>query len=93
MWNLWVLKKGGILGDDMGLGKTRTCIAFLSGLFASKLISRVLVVLPKTLISHWKKELECVGLTRAVYIYHGTANSREEDLDSVKCNGGILLTT
>jgi hypothetical protein len=37
--------------------------SFLAGLFHSKLIKRALVVAPKTLLSHWIKELSVVGLS------------------------------
>lgn len=36
---------------------------FLAGLFYSRLIKRVLVVAPKTLLPHWIKELSVVGLS------------------------------
>uniref|UniRef100_A0A0A9CV76 Uncharacterized protein n=1 Tax=Arundo donax TaxID=35708 RepID=A0A0A9CV76_ARUDO len=36
--------------------------AFLTGLFHSRLVKRVLVVAPKTLLAHWTMELSVVGL-------------------------------
>lgn len=36
---------------------------FLAGLFHSRLIKRALIVAPKTLLSHWIKELSVVGLS------------------------------
>ena len=41
----------------MGLGKTLQIIAFLSGLFLCKIISRALIVCPLSLIEHWVKEI------------------------------------
>uniref|UniRef100_A0A0D9WBL7 Protein CHROMATIN REMODELING 24 n=1 Tax=Leersia perrieri TaxID=77586 RepID=A0A0D9WBL7_9ORYZ len=94
---LWVLHcrgAGGILGDDMGLGKTMQVSAFLAGLFHSRLIKRVLVVAPKTLLSHWTNELSVVGLKDKIRDYSGpNANVRNYELTYAFKEGGILLTT
>lgn len=45
----------GLLADEMGLGKTVQVIAFLSTL---QLTKPVLIVMPVSLLFHWKKELE-----------------------------------
>ncbi|EEC78323.1 hypothetical protein OsI_18057 [Oryza sativa Indica Group] len=94
---LWVLHcrgTGGILGDDMGLGKTMQVSAFLAGLFHSRLIKRVLVVAPKTLLTHWTKELSVVGLKDKIRDYSGpNANARNYELKYAFKEGGILLTT
>uniref|UniRef100_A0A0E0PG75 Uncharacterized protein n=1 Tax=Oryza rufipogon TaxID=4529 RepID=A0A0E0PG75_ORYRU len=84
----------GILGDDMGLGKTMQVSAFLAGLFHSCLIKRVLVVAPKTLLTHWTKELSVVGLKDKIRDYSGpNANARNYELKYAFKEGGILLTT
>ncbi|XP_024537177.1 protein CHROMATIN REMODELING 24 isoform X1 [Selaginella moellendorffii] len=94
LWRLHLQRRGGILGDDMGLGKTMQIAAFLCGLFHSKLIKRALIVAPKTLIPHWGKELNVVGLGRKVKDYSGTSISvRESNLDRILQAGGVLLTT
>ncbi|BAS91802.1 SNF2 domain-containing protein ENL1 isoform X2 [Oryza sativa Japonica Group] len=94
---LWVLHcrgTGGILGDDMGLGKTMQVSAFLAGLFHSRLIKRVLVVAPKTLLTHWTKELSVVSLKDKIRDYSGpNANARNYELKYAFKEGGILLTT
>lgn len=94
---LWVLHcrgTGGILGDDMGLGKTMQVSAFLAGLFHSRLIRRVLVVAPKTLLTHWMKELSVVGLKEKIRDYSGpSVNIRNSELQYAFRVGGILLTT
>ena len=43
--------------------------AFLAGLFHSRLIERVLIVAPKTLLAHWTKELSVVGLKHKIREY------------------------
>ncbi|PVH31739.1 hypothetical protein PAHAL_9G222700 [Panicum hallii] len=94
---LWVLHcrgTGGILGDDMGLGKTMQVSAFLAGLFHSRLIKRVLIVAPKTLLAHWTKELSVVGLKHKIRDYSGpSTNIRNYELQYAFKEGGILLTT
>ncbi|KAG2570023.1 hypothetical protein PVAP13_7NG414300 [Panicum virgatum] len=94
---LWVLHckgTGGILGDDMGLGKTMQVSAFLAGLFHSRLIKRVLIVAPKTLLAHWTKELSVVGLKHKIRDYSGpSTNIRNHELRYAFKEGGVLLTT
>ncbi|XP_044968733.1 SNF2 domain-containing protein ENL1-like [Hordeum vulgare subsp. vulgare] len=94
---LWVLHcrgTGGILGDDMGLGKTMQVSSFLAGLFHCRLIKRVLVVAPKTLLAHWTKELSVVGLKHKIRDYSGpSVNVRNSELQYAFKEGGILLTT
>ena len=43
--------------------------AFLAGLFHSRLIKRVLIVVPKKLLAHWTKELSVVGLKHQIREY------------------------
>ncbi|KDP31473.1 hypothetical protein JCGZ_15353 [Jatropha curcas] len=94
LWSLHCQGKGGILGDDMGLGKTMQICGFLAGLFNSKLIKRALVVAPKTLLSHWLKELSIVGLSGATREYFGTSvKARQYELQYILQDKGILLTT
>lgn len=94
LWSLHCQGKGGILGDDMGLGKTMQISGYLAGLFNSRLIKRVMIVAPKTLIPHWMKELSVVGLSQKIREYFGTnAKLREYELQYVLQDKGILLTT
>ncbi|PIA47560.1 hypothetical protein AQUCO_01400302v1 [Aquilegia coerulea] len=94
LWSLHCKRTGGILGDDMGLGKTMQICSFLAGLFHSGLIKRVLVVAPKTLLSHWAKELTAVGLSEKIREYFGTClKARQYELQYIFQNTGILLTT
>nr|XP_028949177.1 protein CHROMATIN REMODELING 24-like [Malus domestica] len=94
LWSLHCQGKGGILGDDMGLGKTMQICSFLAGLFHSRLTKRVMLVAPKTLLSHWIKELSSVGLTDKIREYYGTcAKARKYELQYVLQDKGILLTT
>ncbi|KAL5704507.1 DNA helicase [Ranunculus cassubicifolius] len=94
LWSLHSQGKGGILGDDMGLGKTMQMCSFIAGLFHSRLIKRVLVVAPKTLLSHWIKELTVVGLSAKIREYYGSSTkARQYELQYIFQDSGILLTT
>ncbi|KAJ4950878.1 hypothetical protein NE237_027710 [Protea cynaroides] len=94
LWALHCHGKGGILGDDMGLGKTMQMCSFLAGLFHSGLIKRALVVAPKTLLSHWIKELSLVGLGDKTREYFGSCvKAREYELRYILQDKGVLLTT
>ena len=67
-------KVGGCLADDMGLGKTLQIIAFLSDKQLNQGCS--LIVVPKTLLLNWKRELDKFSPLTSYYIYHGpTRNS------------------
>uniref|UniRef100_A0A8R7TR51 DNA excision repair protein ERCC-6-like protein n=2 Tax=Triticum urartu TaxID=4572 RepID=A0A8R7TR51_TRIUA len=94
LWFLHCRGTGGILGDDMGLGKTIQVSAFLAGLFHSGLIRRVLVVVPKTLVTHWIRELTLVGLKSNIRDCScPNVNVRKSELQYAFKEGGVLLTT
>ncbi|KAF9609750.1 hypothetical protein IFM89_018198 [Coptis chinensis] len=94
LWSLHCKGTGGILGDDMGLGKTMQICSFLAGLFHSGLIKRVMIVAPKTLLSHWIKELTVVGLSEKIREYYGSCvKARQYELQYIFQDKGILLTT
>ncbi len=63
-------KMGGCLADDMGLGKTLQSIALLSAILP-KAKNPVLVVLPKSLIYNWQKELEKFSPEIDFSLYYG----------------------
>ncbi|KAL6570063.1 hypothetical protein OROMI_014577 [Orobanche minor] len=94
LWSLHCNGKGGILGDDMGLGKTMQICSFIAGLFHSNLIKRVLVVAPKTLLTHWINELSTVGLSEKTREYFATCTkTRHYELQYILQDKGVLLTT
>ncbi|KAI3445101.1 hypothetical protein Pfo_001766 [Paulownia fortunei] len=94
LWSLHCKGKGGILGDDMGLGKTMQICSFIAGLFYSNLVRRVLVVAPKTLLTHWINELSTVGLSEKTREYFATCTkTRHYELQYVLQDKGVLLTT
>lgn len=68
---LFLNKLGGCLADDMGLGKTFQTIAFLSEKEIRKQIQKVLIVVPKSLLTNWKKEFEKFSSEYSMGIYHG----------------------
>eukprot|EP00201_Polytomella_parva_P001367 CAMPEP_0175085096 /NCGR_PEP_ID=MMETSP0052_2-20121109/28456_1 /TAXON_ID=51329 ORGANISM="Polytomella parva, Strain SAG 63-3" /NCGR_SAMPLE_ID=MMETSP0052_2 /ASSEMBLY_ACC=CAM_ASM_000194 /LENGTH=850 /DNA_ID=CAMNT_0016357035 /DNA_START=29 /DNA_END=2577 /DNA_ORIENTATION=+ len=93
LWSRHAQGIGGILGDDMGLGKTRQCAAFLTGLFSSSLVRRIIIAAPKTLLTHWRRELSNCGLGNITYDFYGTDCERRRSLENVRYKGGIILTT
>jgi len=78
---------GGCLADDMGLGKTLQAIALLSYIYP-KTKTPSLVVMPRTLLNNWQKELERFNPNLSFYLYY--ANNR--DAKEFK-NHNIILTT
>lgn len=79
---------GGCLADDMGLGKTFQVIAFLEDEEARKHLQKVLVVVPKSLLTNWKREFEKFSSRYRVGIYHGNRR-RELDFDRYE----VIITT
>ena len=76
---------GGCLADDMGLGKTVQTIAMLT-LVTSDTPS--LLVMPKSLIFNWEKEIARFAPKLKTYTYYGAAR----DIDAARC-AQVVLTT
>eukprot|EP00803_Ostreobium_quekettii_P000653 evm.model.scf_326.10 EVM.evm.TU.scf_326.10 scf_326:61344-71436(+) len=91
MWGLYERRQGGILADDMGLGKTRLCTSFLRGLFIGQRTRRVLIIVPKSLLSRWEEEVTHCDLQRRLFFFQGS--DREFSLRRVARHGGLLLVT
>lgn len=77
---------GACLADDMGLGKTLQIIAYLSDETFDN--SHNLVVVPKTLLINWQREIKKFLSDVPVYVYHGS----ERNIDDIK-EAKIVLTT
>jgi len=78
---------GGCLADDMGLGKTVQAIALLGRLYPG-VQEPTLIVMPRSLLFNWARELETFAPSLSVYTYH--AGSR--DWESA-ARSQIVLTT
>lgn len=62
---------GACLADDMGLGKTVQVLAYLEKLRTTQKESRVLLVLPASLLGNWLKEAEKFAPKMDVLLLHG----------------------
>lgn len=62
---------GACLADDMGLGKTVQVLAYLEKLRKSKKTSRVLLIIPASLLGNWQKEAEKFSPEMDVLLLHG----------------------
>lgn len=69
----------GLLADDMGLGKTVQVVAFLSRLLQDG--DRVLIVVPRSLLFHWRDEIERFLPGTDVLVHHGA--QRGDDFGTV----------
>lgn len=86
---LLALRKNGFgacLADDMGLGKTLQIIAFLSDETLKH--SKNLIIVPKTLLLNWYKEMNKFSPNTYTYIYHG----KDRDIDKIK-EAKVIITT
>lgn len=72
-WLKFLLQNGfgGCLADDMGLGKTFQTIAFLEDEEVKRNISKVLIIVPRSLLTNWVKELIKFSSSYQSIIYHG----------------------
>ena len=64
----------GILADDMGLGKTIQSI-FLLKKIQKKQANPTIIIMPKTLLFNWKKELETFSPELKTLVYDGPKRS------------------
>ncbi len=91
-WLKFLYENGlaGLLCDDMGLGKTHQAMALMVILREQLAIDLpILVVCPRTVISHWRNKLrEYAPVLRPVY-YHGPHRDLEESLEQ----GDVVLTS
>jgi len=87
-WLLYLYKNnfGGCLCDDMGLGKTIQILAYLSASLFDKTCN--LIIVPKTLLENWKREILKFLPDIKFYIYHHL----DRDIEQVKKHR-IILTT
>lgn len=81
--SLFERKLHGLLADEMGLGKTVQVIGLLSTLKNAK----TLIVVPTSLLFHWKKEVSLFLPDSQVAIYHGDKRSLDD------LNSEIVITT
>lgn len=89
---LFVNGFGGCLADDMGLGKTIQVIALLSEHDIQRDPGVSLVVVPKTLLFNWQREILKFNSNLRLDIYHG--DNREEVIKKVVAGKlDIVLTT
>eukprot|EP00794_Sanderia_malayensis_P018573 gene18573-20435_t len=93
LWNLFMQKRGGILGDDMGLGKTIQIIAFLTGMFDAEKVKHVLIVMPVSLIANWSQEFESWAPGIRLAKFHGAKNKRDKELLKIQNKTGIVMTS
>lgn len=70
-------KLGGCLADDMGLGKTLQTICLLASLYP-KQKKPSLIVMPKSLLFNWQKELEKFAPGLSFYVYYSAQRNLEE---------------
>lgn len=80
-------KLGGCLADDMGLGKTLQTIALLSMIYP-ECDTPTLIVMPRSLLFNWERELDRFAPAITHSTYYGTDRNLKEAL---KAN--VILTT
>lgn len=81
---------GGCLADDMGLGKTLQAITLLTEVYSQKKKDQPpsILVMPRSLIFNWEKELEKFSPTLTYYTWYGN----DRDWETAKEHNLILTT-
>ncbi len=77
----------GCLADDMGLGKTLQTITLLASIYPEEKLP-TLIVMPKSLLFNWEKELDKFAPQMSYYVYHAPGKNLEEALKS-----NLIITT
>ncbi|WP_227938276.1 DEAD/DEAH box helicase [Alkalihalobacillus deserti] len=92
MKSLHFRKVGGLLADDMGLGKTIQVIAFLSYLKEIDKLGPSLIVVPKTLMENWQKEIMkfAPSMVGSIYFHRGTERVKKVEIIKQQT---IVITT
>ncbi len=71
------IKLGGCLADDMGLGKTLQTITLLSSIYPQEK-KPTLIVMPKSLLFNWEKEIQKFNPALTFYTYYSQNREIEE---------------
>jgi SNF2 family DNA or RNA helicase/uncharacterized Zn finger protein len=84
---------GSLIADDMGLGKTLQVIAALLKFKEENRLEKekALIVVPTSLLTNWRKEIEKFAPSLVAGIYHGTARDfQPEKYDITLTSYGIV---
>ncbi|RHY32487.1 hypothetical protein DYB32_002523 [Aphanomyces invadans] len=93
LYLLYQHKVSAVLADEMGLGKTVQTIAFLA-MVCSQMKQPHLVIVPSSVLSNWKREIERFAPTLRVRTFHGSIDERNLIMDELQPGTfDILLTT
>ncbi|WP_165820930.1 DEAD/DEAH box helicase [Pueribacillus theae] len=92
MKSLQFRKIGGLLADDMGLGKTIQVISFLAYLQEINKLTPTLIVVPKTLIENWRKEIQKFAPLLVTSFYNHQGPERIKNPSQIE-KKGIVITT
>ncbi|GAA2418477.1 DEAD/DEAH box helicase [Actinomadura vinacea] len=85
---------GGILADSMGLGKTAQTLALLAAEREGKEApAPTLLIGPMSLVGNWQREAARFTPKLRVYVHHGTARHRDDELVEAVGGADLVLTT
>ncbi len=79
---------GGCLADDMGLGKTLQTIAQLAKAYDKSNEKTSLIIMPRSLLYNWQREVEKFAPQLSTYIFHGNDRNLDKALEA-----NLILTT
>lgn len=83
---------GGILADEMGLGKSIQTIMFIKEVLKEKPNSKIIIVVPTSLIYNWQKEFDKFG-SELRYIVVADNKQKRQEIFSRKDDYNIFITS
>ncbi len=83
---------GGILADEMGLGKSIQTIVFIKQVLKEKPDSKIIIVVPTSLVYNWQKEFEKFGPKLKYVVVADNKKKRKEIFDR-KDDYNIFITS
>jgi SNF2 family DNA or RNA helicase len=90
LYAIHLAQRGAVLGDDMGLGKTFQVTTLITGLMRMKLVNRVLVLAPVSVLASWIREMEehLVPYVKVKLFNDATVFGTDETiLNTIVCSG------
>ncbi|MEM0993546.1 MAG: DEAD/DEAH box helicase [Bacteroidota bacterium] len=85
---LYDFQLGGCLADDMGLGKTLQTISLLANTYAEGETKPSLIIMPRSLLYNWEREVEKFAPQLSTYVFHGNERDFEKAMSV-----NLILTT
>ncbi|ORX56051.1 hypothetical protein BCR36DRAFT_402809 [Piromyces finnis] len=87
-------KCGCILADDKELNKESQIINVIDSLYNSMKAGKFLLIVPLEKLNYWERIIKhCLQNAISIFIFNSTTKNRQEKINYINSNTGILITT